>query len=83
MEFYCIKCRRMNYVPLSPMALDLLCYLPEGDINNVEKELNVSVRVYSPTKINLTVKKLAKMVGISKKYYFSMLDEEHLQLCAI
>lgn len=81
MEFYCIKCRRMNYVPLSPMALDLLCHLPEGDINNVEKELNVSVRVYSPTKINLTVKKLAKMVGISKNITFHAGRRTFTTLC--
>lgn len=69
-EFRCQKTGRMNYVPLSPMACDVLCYATEGNIDYVEHERHVFVRVYSPTKINATLKLLAKKVGISKNITF-------------
>lgn len=69
-EFICKKTKRKVFVPLSPMARDIICYTPEGDLDNVDNNLSVFVKVYSPTKINGTLKSLARMVGISKEITF-------------
>lgn len=69
-EFICKKTKRKVVVPLSPMARDIICYTPEGDLDNVDNNLSVFVKVYSPTKINDTLKSLAKRVGISKGITF-------------
>lgn len=80
-EFICKKTQRKVFVPLSPMAGDILCYATENDINNVEAEYNVFVRVYSPTKINTTLKLLAKKVGISKNVTFHVARSTFASLC--
>jgi len=80
-EFRCQKTGRMNYVPLSPMACDVLCYATEGNIDYVEHERHVFVRVYSPTKINATLKLLAKKVGISKNITFHSARRTFATLC--
>jgi len=80
-EFCCKKTGRMNYIPLSPMACDVLCYATEGNIDNVEHERHVFVRLYSPTKINATLKLLAKKVGISKNISFHSARRTFATLC--
>lgn len=69
-EFICKKTQRKVIVPLSPMAGDILCYATEDDINNVEKEYGVFVKMYSVTKINSTLKYLAKMAGLTQNITF-------------
>ena len=80
-EYCCQKTLRMNYMPLSPMSEDILCYAPEGDIENVEHERHVFVKVYSPTKINSTLKLLAKKAGITKNISFHSARRTFATLC--
>lgn len=80
-EFICKKTQRKVFVPLSPMAGDMLCFATENDIKNVKAEYNVFVRVYSPTKINSTLKTLTKKVGISKKVTFHVSRRTFATLC--
>lgn len=69
-EFICKKTLRKVYVPLSPMAGDIICSATEGDLDNVINHRSLFVRMYSPTKINGTIKNIAKMVGITKNVTF-------------
>lgn len=80
-EFICTKTKRKVFVPLSPMARDIICYTPEGDLDNVDNNLSIFVRVYSPTKINDTLKSLAKMAGISKDITFHSARRTFATLC--
>lgn len=80
-EFICKKTRRKVFVPLSPMARDIIRYTPEGDLDNVDNNLSIFVRVYSPTKINGTLKSLAKMVGVSKEITFHSARRTFATLC--
>lgn len=80
-EFLCKKTQRNVFVPLSPMARDIIRYTPEGDLDNVDNNLSIFVRVYSPTKINGTLKSLAKMVGISKEITFHSARRTFATLC--
>lgn len=80
-EFICKKTRRKVFVPLSPMARDIIRYTPEGNLDNVDNNLSIFVRVYSPTKINGTLKSLAKMVGISKEITFHSARRTFATLC--
>lgn len=80
-EFLCNKTKRNVFVPLSPMACDLICYAPEGDLDNVDNNRSVFVKVYSPTKINGTLKSLAKMAGISKNITFHAARRTFATLC--
>lgn len=79
--FCCKKTQRNNYISLSPLAKDMLCYSPEGDIGNVERDKTVFVKVYSPTKINTTLKALAKKAGISKNITFHSARRTFATLC--
>lgn len=81
--FQCHKTRRKNYISLSPMAQDLLCYSAEGNIDNVENQRNVFVRVYSPTKINKTLKLLAKKANITKDITFHSARRTFATLCNV
>lgn len=80
-EFMCKKTQRKVFVPLSPMAGEILCYATENDINNVEAKYNVFVRIYSSTWINSTLKRLAKKVGISKNVTFHVARRTFATLC--
>lgn len=79
--FCCKKTQRNNYISLSPLAKDILCYAPEGCIGNVEHKRSVFVKVYSPTKINTTLKALAKEAGISKNITFHSARRTFATLC--
>lgn len=80
-EFICKKTQRKVFIPLSPMARDIIRHTPEGDLDNVDNNLIIFVRVYSPTKINGTLKSLAKMVGISKNITFHTARRTFATLC--
>lgn len=80
-EFLCKKTQRNVFVPLSPMSGDLLCLATESDMNNVDENRNLFVRVYSPTKINSTLKSMVKMVGISKNITFHTARRTFATLC--
>lgn len=79
--FCCEKTQRNNFISLNPMAKEILCYAPEGDIDNVESNKNVFVRVYSKTEINKALKKLAKRAGISKDITFHSARRTFATLC--
>lgn len=80
-EFICKKTQRKVFVPLSPMAGEMLCKATEEDPNNVKAESNVFLRIYSPTQINTIIKALAKKVGISKNVTFHVARRTFATLC--
>ncbi len=82
-EFLCKKTQRKVFVPLSPMSGDLLCRATESDMKNVDENRSLFVRVYSPTKINSTLKSMAKMVGISKNITFHTARRTFATLCSM
>lgn len=59
------KGKKPLYVPLFPMAEDMLEFAPEGDLNNVEKGNHI-FHQYNKQVINETLRKVAKMADIDK-----------------
>ena len=59
------KGKKPLYVPLFPMAEEMLEFATEGDLNNVEKENHI-FHQYDKQAINETLRKLAKMADIDK-----------------
>ena len=59
------KGKKSLYVPLFPMAEEMLEFATEGDLNNVEKENHI-FHQYGKQAINETLRKLAKMAEIDK-----------------
>lgn len=66
LTFLCKKTKRENYVPLTPLAGDMLCVVGERDFKMVSYGHNVFSRSFCDTTINNTLRKLAERVGINK-----------------
>jgi len=79
----CKKTNVKNYVPLTPIAEEMLCEAPENDIEKVDYGLKVFFRSFSSTTINNTLLRLAKKAGINKKITFHSARRTFATLCRI
>lgn len=70
LEFLCTKTRKMNYIPLNPMAEDIVCRSAYEWKDDYEYNKTLFVRTYSNTTVNKTLKTLAKKARINKNFTF-------------
>lgn len=83
LEFTCMKTQRANFVPISPLAGLMLVHACEHNLDNVEKELPMFIKIYSPTTINNTLKKLAMKIGIDKPITFHTARRTFATYCSV
>jgi len=69
-EFLCTKTNKMNYMPLNPMAEDVVCRMAYNWSDDVVPQKALFIRPYSNTTVNKTLKILANKANISKDITF-------------
>lgn len=69
-DFLCTKTRKMNYIPLTPMAEEIVCWCATEWNGDYENDKTLFVRLYSNTTVNKTLKTLAMKARITKKLTF-------------
>ena len=69
-DFLCTKTRKMNYIPLNPMAEEIVCWCATEWNGDYENDKTLFVRLYSNTTVNKTLKTLAMKARITKNLTF-------------
>lgn len=69
-EYICTKNKKKNYIPLNPMAEDVVCWVAGNWSDDVVLPKALFIRPYSNTTVNKTLRILAKKAEISKDITF-------------